>query len=60
MNACAGHAVITNCKEIPSKVLECPQNIMKIGQLAQKVDWRGNTKWHVLVRVLLPHRQERG
>jgi hypothetical protein len=60
MNACADHADITNCKEIPSKVLECPQSIMKTGQLAQKIDWRGNTKQHGLVRVLLPYRQGRG
>jgi len=60
MNACASHAVITNCTEIPRKVLECLQSIIKIGQLAQKVDWRGNTKQRALVRVLLPQRQERG
>jgi len=60
MIACAGHAIITNCKEIPSKVLKCPQSIMKIGQLDQKVDWRGNTKQHALVRMLLPYRLERG
>jgi hypothetical protein len=59
MSARAGHAVITNCKKINSKVLEFPQSFIKIGQLAQNVEWTRNTKQHALLRVLLPYRQER-